>query len=555
MSINISSFAGAGAQFFDANGVPLSGGLLYTYLAGTTTPATSYTSRAATANNTNPIVLDAAGRTPSEIWFTGGLLYKFVLKSSTSVQIGSYDNIPAINDISNVNNFITVAGTNTLTGLATPTLIAYIAGAQFTFVAQNTNTGPVTLNIDTLGAKAVTKNGSTPLIAGDIQAGAVVLVEYSGTGFQLLNPAILDKLLTSVKVANFNAESTNTYAVDTTTGAITATLPAAPVAGDYVTFTDYAKTFTTYNLTIAPNGKKINASTSNVVLNVSGEAVSLVYIDATQGWLAYSGFLTNPTTNYFASYLVAAGGGGGAGSASSNYGAGGGAGGLLTGTTAFASGIPYAITVGSGGAGGTVSPTSGSNGTNSSIAVLNITALGGGGGAPNSGGSAGSGGSGGGVAVPSGAGAGTSGQGYAGGTSGGNTNSTGGGGGSSAVGVTPGAANTGGAGGAGTSNSISGSAVNYAGGGGGGGFSTLGAGGVGGGGAGGTSSPSVSPTAGTANTGGGGGGSANISAGGNGGSGIVVISYLGAQRGTGGTVTSSGGYTIHTFTSSGTYTA
>jgi hypothetical protein len=43
--------------------------------------------------------------------------------------------------------------------------------------------------------------------------------------------------------------------------------------------------------------------------------------------------------------------------------------------------------------------------------------------------------------------------------------------------------------------------------------------------------------------------------GGAGGSGIVIISYVGSQRGTGGTITSSGGYTIHTFTSSGTYTA
>jgi hypothetical protein len=58
--------------------------------------------------------------------------------------------------------------------------------------------------------------------------------------------------------------------------------------------------------------------------------------------------------------------------------------------------------------------------------------------------------------------------------------------------------------------------------------------------------------AGTANTGGGGGGGGN---GGNGGSGIVIISYLGVQRGTGGTVTSSGGYTIHTFNSSSTYNA
>jgi hypothetical protein len=63
------------------------------------------------------------------------------------------------------------------------------------------------------------------------------------------------------------------------------------------------------------------------------------------------------------------------------------------------------------------------------------------------------------------------------------------------------------------------------------------------------------PTAGTANTGGGGGGGRQGTSGAAGGSGIVIISYLGSQRGTGGTVTSSGGYTIHTFTSSSTYNA
>jgi hypothetical protein len=65
--------------------------------------------------------------------------------------------------------------------------------------------------------------------------------------------------------------------------------------------------------------------------------------------------------------------------------------------------------------------------------------------------------------------------------------------------------------------------------------------------------PPVPPTSGTANTGGGGGG--QISSGSNGGSGISVLRYLGAQRGTGGTVVSSGGYTYHYFYTSGTYTA
>lgn len=188
MSINISYLAGAGAQFFDSNGAPLSGGLLYTFAAGTTTPVSTYTSRSGAALNTNPIVLDAAGRTPAEIWLDGGVLYKFVLKNSAFVQIGSYDNIPAVNDPTTTNNLITVAGTNALTGLATPPLEGYTAGAQYSFIAQNTNTGAVTLDIDSLGVKAVTQAGATALAAGSIIGGSMVLVEYDGTQFQIINP-------------------------------------------------------------------------------------------------------------------------------------------------------------------------------------------------------------------------------------------------------------------------------------------------------------------------------------------------------------------------------
>jgi hypothetical protein len=188
MSINISYLAGAGAQFFDGNGDPLTGGLLYTYLAGTTTPVTTYTSRSGAANNTNPIVLDAAGRTPAEIWLDGGVLYKFVLATSAYVQIGSYDNIPAVNDPTTTNNLIVVAGTNALTGLATPPLEGYTAGAQYSFIAQNTNSGAVTLDIDSLGVKAVTQTGANALVAGSIVGGSMVLVEYDGTRFQLLTP-------------------------------------------------------------------------------------------------------------------------------------------------------------------------------------------------------------------------------------------------------------------------------------------------------------------------------------------------------------------------------
>jgi hypothetical protein len=103
MAVNLSMFAGAGAQFFDNNGVILSGGLIYTYAAGTTAPQATYTTSTGSAAHTNPIMLDSAGRVPSgEIWLTTGATYKFILKTSLGVQIGSYDNISSVNDFAAV---------------------------------------------------------------------------------------------------------------------------------------------------------------------------------------------------------------------------------------------------------------------------------------------------------------------------------------------------------------------------------------------------------------------------------------------------------------------
>jgi len=83
-----------------------------------------------------------------------------------------------------------VAGTNTVTGTAALSMSALTAGQTFRFVAAATNTSAVTLNINSIGAKAITKNGTTALTANDILINSVVEVIYDGTQFQLLNPAV-----------------------------------------------------------------------------------------------------------------------------------------------------------------------------------------------------------------------------------------------------------------------------------------------------------------------------------------------------------------------------
>lgn len=93
MTISLSLLGGAGWQFFDNSGDVLSGGRLFTYAAGTTTPLTTYTSSTGLTANANPIILDSAGRVPYQIWLTDGSAYKFVLQNSVGEQIGAWDNV------------------------------------------------------------------------------------------------------------------------------------------------------------------------------------------------------------------------------------------------------------------------------------------------------------------------------------------------------------------------------------------------------------------------------------------------------------------------------
>lgn len=277
------------------------------------------------------------------------------------------------------------------------------------------------------------------------------------------------------------------------------------------------------------------------------------YDPATSQWLKFS-----QASQYIIEYLIVAGGGsGGSGTGGGQQGnGGGGAGGLLSGTYILTPGsLPETITVGLGGA--SVSGASfGINGANSS--AFGFTAIGGGGGAGNVNqqGVGLNGGSGGGGSGSTG-GLGTLGQGNNGGstTAGGGS----GGGGAFAAGGDADTGNTGGVGGAGLQ-WLDGNY--YAGGGAGATYDVADpvSGGIGGGGAGGSGTV-ANGTAGQTNTGGGGGAGNNGAGGGStgssgaGGSGIVIIRYAGAQRGVGGFVTSSNGYTYHTFTSSGTFTA
>ncbi len=392
---------------------------------------------------------------------------------------------------------------------------------------------------------------------------------------------------TTAKTADFTAVAGEGYFVDTSSSAITATLPASPSAGDQVAFKDYDASFATNNLTIARNGSNIQGSANDSIIETARASVVLVYVDATKGWLytnesnvnvsppsfvtATGGTITtsgdfkihtftssgtftvtdagSPAGSTTIDYTVVGAGGSGGGSdtgAARFGGGGGGAGGFRQSfpnpaTAGFPISVQaYPITIGAGGAAAPGPGSFGNDGGNSVFSGV-VTSSGGGGGGIDQGptGSPGGPGGSGGGGAGSGGNGGTGNtpsvsppQGNPGGSWPGSPNPGGGqgGGGASAAGSSTGGGTTGGApGGNGTANSITGSSVTRSGGGGGGSwpagtYTTAGAGGSGGGGNG--ASASVAAVSGTANTGGGGGGAGGGGAtSGAGGSGVVIIRY------------------------------
>jgi hypothetical protein len=384
---------------------------------------------------------------------------------------------------------------------------------------------------------------------------------------------------TTAKTASFTAVSGNGYFVNTTSGAITLTLPASPSAGDIVSFKDYAYTFATNNLTVDGNSSNIGGENiDNVVYSTNGTSKTFIYVDGTKGWLvtnestdtssglnplyvtATGGTITccgdykihtftspgtftvtcagNSGGSNVVDYMVVAGGAGGGG----GRGGGGGAGGFreskATGAPWIASPLAtcaslpvtvtgYPVTIGAGGSGGAGGCTRARGAPGSNSIFSTITSAGGGG-AGSEGTAPGiDGGSGGGSALGT-VGAGNTPpvsppQGQDGSAGSGPTASGGGGGGATTVGVVDSRD-----GGAGATTSISGSSTAYAGGGGGAGNCIPGGtGGAGGGANGAPPGEDPAPSA-SANTGGGGGGgrgTVNRGTGGSGGSGIVIIRY------------------------------
>jgi len=389
------------------------------------------------------------------------------------------------------------------------------------------------LELDGVNSKAKinkieSDTGSTVTLG---QSGDTVTLGSGATLGSTFDPSQTVTWSSTIITSDTTLASGNGYFVNTTSGAITVTLPASPSVGDYLQIKDYAGTFGTNNLTIARNGSNIQGNANDSLITTNRAALKLVYADATKGWLyveesnvgdlqaiefvaATGGTITtsgdykihtftssgtftvtsagNAVGSDSVDYMVIAGGGGGGDGASG----GGGAGGFREsvpspaawsasplanpGNALPVSAQAYPITVGGGGAAGPAFFENGLNGSNSVFST--ITSSGGGGGAAGSSsgiaGGSGSGGAGGAGGQPGGAGNSPSvspPQGQPGGEGvdfPGSANAAGGGGGAISASSRNasgqgGVQVTAGTGGSGATTSISGSPVTRAGGGGG----------------------------------------------------------------------------------------
>ena len=257
MAVNLSPVAGAAQQFFSNNGVPLVGGFLYSYAAGTTTPLATYTSSSGATANSNPIVLNSAGRLDNEVWLTAGSTYKFLLKDASGVLIATYDNISGINDV-NTSSFAPAAGSTSITTLGTV--------STGTWNATKIGVAYGGLNLTSIAALSIpVANVANTYTTVTPAAGQSVRINAGNTAWEAYTPPIATD---SCKAwVNFNGASPGTIRASLNVSSIT-----------YNATGDYTINFTTalQDANYAPAGicNSLSTGTTQQILNIAASSYS-----------------------------------------------------------------------------------------------------------------------------------------------------------------------------------------------------------------------------------------------------------------------------------------
>jgi hypothetical protein len=224
MAAYLSPVFGAGAQLFNNQGIVLSGGKIYTWYAGMTTPLATWIDSTQAVANANPIILDSAGRLLNEMWLQAGSSYKLILKDSNDNTIGTWDNISGINDVS-----FTAATSEWQDSLLTPT---YISSTSFSVAGNNTATFQVNRRVK-ITCTAGTIYGYVFSSAFSSVTTVVIQPDSTGldSGISVVNVGLLNSLHLSTPQQLLATSASVTVASATTTPIGAATSANVTVSG------------------------------------------------------------------------------------------------------------------------------------------------------------------------------------------------------------------------------------------------------------------------------------------------------------------------------------
>ena len=182
-------------QYLDGGGSPLNAGKVYIGDVNTdpvANPKAIFSDRELSVPLANPQTLDSNGRATNKIWTDG----KFSIQVNNSAEVQQFQEL----DNGETTTGATIIALDSVVGADTITasggITVYTSNQQFVFVAALENTGAVTLNVDSIGAKDIVRNLSNPIVAGDFAAGASIIVIYNegNDNFEWVNQLVLDPI-------------------------------------------------------------------------------------------------------------------------------------------------------------------------------------------------------------------------------------------------------------------------------------------------------------------------------------------------------------------------